>query len=629
MAHMNILSIEQISKTVQDEPLFSEISLGFEDTDRVGLIGSNGTGKSTFLRLISGQLEPDEGKISKNHGLRISVLEQIPTSPEGVSVSDFLYEDDSYRVSLLRRYHEHLESFSDELTDHKVLDELNELMEREGCWSIEHEYQSKLTELGITDLSADVSTLSGGMLKKAALARALASRPNFLILDEPTNHLDIETIEWLEQYLLNTQTAFLMVTHDRYILDAVCTRIIELDDQRIFSYDGSYSVFLEMRAQRITDQQRYQEKIANILRKEREWLSRGPKARTSKNRGRIDRAYELMDQQVSMSEDTLEFSSQDRRMGKKVLELQKIEKQYGDTTVVKEFSYSFSGGERIGIVGPNGSGKSTFLNMITGRIELSSGSIDRGINTVFGYYDQLSEHLDTTKTVLEYLEEIAERVTLPSGNVVSAARFLEQFNFPVRMHRVEISRLSGGERRRLYLISTLMRHPNFLILDEPTNDLDIDTMRKLEEYIQQFSGSLITVSHDRAFLDRTTDYLFVFDQTGKITGISGSYSDYRAFLKEQEKDTVTVPEVKNRKSKPVLRQKKGLSYREQKEFEQLEVDIDLLEEERRQLDELFCSGDVEVEVMISAQKRYQDIESLLEDHMERWEHLAAIADQES
>ncbi|MDA3940765.1 MAG: ABC-F family ATP-binding cassette domain-containing protein, partial [Spirochaetia bacterium] len=542
---MNLISIENLSKTVNDNPLFQNVTMGIDEGEKIGFIGPNGAGKSTLLHIIAGLLEQDEGNISKNNKLIISMLEQTPVIPKGITIKDFLYYGETPVIKLIAEYHKCLDEYSQsesktgEDRDHPVgarramLENLTEQMDKENGWEIENNYISFLSELKLEHPDQIMDNLSGGMKKKAALARALASKPNLLILDEPTNHLDIEIIEWLEKYLGNANFSFIMVTHDRYFLDSVCTGIMELDKGRIFKYPGNYSTFLERREIRLSTEQNEQARIKSILRRELEWLSRGPKARASKDKKRKMRIEVLMDKKVQKEQENTEFSSSSKRLGKKILELKNIEKSYDDKTIISPFSYKFKKGERIGIIGPNGSGKTTFLNIISGQISADNGKIETGLNTVIGYYDQLSDHLNEAAsknfTVLEYIQETADQITLEDGKIASAAKFLEMFNFPSRMHRTLISILSGGEKRRLFLIKTLIKNPNFLIFDEPTNDLDMDTMRRLEDYVLSFSGSLIVVSHDRAFLDRTTDFLFVFDGEGGVKGFTGNYSEYKNF----------------------------------------------------------------------------------------------------
>ena len=524
---MNLISIENLSKTVNDKPLFQDVTMGIDEGEKIGFIGPNGAGKSTLLHIISGLLEADMGNISRNNNLRISMLEQTPIIPERITIRDFLYKSESPVIKLIAEYHRCLENYNH--TESNVgagrdlpLQELTERMDKENGWEIENNYLSFLSELKLGNPEQIMDNLSGGMKKKAALARALASRPNLLILDEPTNHLDLEIIEWLEKYLATSNFSFIMVTHDRYFLDSVCKTILELDKGRIYKYPGNYSTFLERREIRLSTEQNEQARIKSILRRELEWLSRGPKARASKDKKRKMRIEDLMDKQNRKEHDSAEFSSSNRRLGKKILELKDISKTYKNNKVISSFSYKFKRGERIGIIGPNGSGKTTFLDIITGQIQGDSGEIEKGINTLFGYYDQLSDHLaraiTENLTVLEYIKETAEQITLEDNKSISAARFLEMFNFPSSTHRTHLDRLSGGEKRRLYLIKILITNPNFLILDEPTNDLDLDTMRRLEDYIISFGGTIIVVSHDRAFLDRTTDFLFIFDGEGGMFG---------------------------------------------------------------------------------------------------------------
>lgn len=695
---MNLISIENLSKTVKDEPLFEGVTIGIDEGARIGFLGANGTGKSTFLRLITGEMEADSGSISRNRSLRLSMLEQVPSFTPGTSIRSYLYEDPSPKVQLLNRYRRCLENFKDESAHNKKhseiskkeLELLSEQMELEGGWELEHNYLSFLSELKLNDPEQPMDQLSGGMRKKAALARALASEPNLLILDEPTNHLDIETIEWLERYLSRSgakgagsssgsvnSMGLIMVSHDRYILDAVCTHIFELDKQNIYSYVGNYSSFLEQRERRIAEMQKQQERIETILRRELEWLKQGPKARTSKDKGRKMRLQDLMEQRADAAEDSRDFTSSHRRLGKKVLELHEISKSYNAVPVVRPFGYTFKRGERIGIIGPNGSGKTTFLDMITGTVKPDSGSIDLGVNTVFGYFDQLSRPLqkDDEKTVLEYIEDFAERVKLGGANGqaksesdLSAAQFLELFSFPASMHRLPLKRLSGGEKRRLHLISILIRSPNFLLLDEPTNDLDLDTLRRLEDYILNFTGCVLIISHDRAFLDRTTDYLFVFgdasapDERGLIRGFTGNYSEYRqAFPASSKKESSGSTDGTSADKRPgggkgasggrggstdtassagrsmdrsseksaerKRREKTKLTFKEQREYEAIMTEIEALEAEKEQVEQSFSDPSADPESLPQRTARYAEIQQLLDEKIERWEYLASFAEE--
>ncbi len=663
---MNLISIENLSKTVNDNPLFQNVTMGIDDGEKIGFIGPNGAGKSTLLHILAGFIEADIGNISKNNNLRISMLEQTPVIPKGITVKDFLYKGETPVIKLIAEYHECLEDYNHpEVDDHDpvgagrdpglhgragsllptslpLLDKLTEKMDKENGWEIENNYLSFLSELKLDNPDQIMDDLSGGMKKKAALARALASKPNLLILDEPTNHLDIEIIEWLEKYLGNANFSFIMITHDRYFLDSVCTGIMELEKGRIYKYPGNYSTFLERREIRLSTEQNEQARIKSILRRELEWLSRGPKARASKDKKRKMRIEDLMDKKVQKEQENSEFSSSNRRLGKKILELTNIEKSYNNARVVSPFSYKFKKGERIGIIGPNGSGKTTFLNIISGRISSDSGKIEKGLNTEFGYYDQLSGHLneaaDKNFTVLEYIKETAEQITLEDGKVASAAKFLEMFNFPSKTHRIPLTKLSGGEKRRLYLIKILITNPNFLILDEPTNDLDLDTMRRLEDYVLSFSGTIIVVSHDRAFLDRTTDFLFVFDGKGGIKGFTGNYSEYREFTQIRRDLAYKVSTSgKNGKTEPrssrdvacnvsVIPQKRKLTYKEKQEFSNLEAEIDRLETEKIELEALFSNTGINPFEMEKNNRKYKIVTENIEIKITRWEELAELSD---
>ena len=609
---MNALSVYNVTKSVKDENLFSNVSFGLDVGEHIGIIGKNGTGKTTFLKLVAGVLEPDEGSITKNNSLRLAFLEQDVRFPEGCTLSNFLRLSDDPHVQLLVRY---------ENGEHDLLDRITEL----GAWDIEDRYKRYLSELGVNaDLNTGMEILSGGMQKKAAIARILAIEPNILLLDEPTNHLDIPAIEWLESQLNSSRNfTVIIVTHDRYFLDSICSRIMEIDRHKAYFYEGGYTQFLEGREQRINAFQKEQDRLATILRRELEWLHRGPQARTGKDSGRKQRIEEMLGQQTRAEEETRAFSSISRRMGKKILNLKNVSVSRGEREILSGFNLEFIKGQRFGVIGENGSGKSTLLEVLTGNLSPDSGEVDTGINTVFGYYDQMSMHLPLDKTPLEYLSEIGEQIVLSSDYVVTPARFLELFGFPSSFHRLPIRVLSGGERRRLYLLSTLVRNPNFLVLDEPTNDLDIDTLRRLEQYILDFNGCVISVSHDRAFLDRTCTELIIMPDAVRF---EGNYSDYHA---EQLKLKNNGPKVEdNRKNTKVERksgnQKKGLSFKEQREFEQLTQTIEELETEKNELEEFFSSGQIDTDG--SRQKRYQEITESLESSYFRWEELAERAE---
>ena len=609
---MNALSVYNVSKSVKDENLFSNVSFGLEAGEHIGIIGKNGTGKTTFLKLIAGQLEPDEGSITKNNSLRLAFLEQDVRFTDGCTLSGFLRLSDDPHVRLLVRYEE---------GEHTLLDRISEL----GIWDIEDRYKRYLNELGVTaELSAKMEILSGGMQKKAAIARILAIEPNILLLDEPTNHLDIPAIEWLENHLNSSQIfTIILVTHDRYFLDSICNRIMEIDRHKAYFYEGGYTQFLEGREQRINALQKEQDRLATILRRELEWLHRGPKARTGKDSGRKQRIEEMLGQQTRAEDESRAFSSISRRMGKKILNLKGVSVSRGNRVILSDFNLEFVKGQRFGVIGENGSGKSTLLEVLTGNLAPDSGEVDTGINTVFGYYDQMSMHLPLEKTPLEYLSEIGEQIVLSADYVVTPARFLELFGFPSSFHRLPIRVLSGGERRRLYLLSTIVRNPNFLVLDEPTNDLDIDTLRRLEQYILDFNGCVISVSHDRAFLDRTCTELIIMPQARRF---EGTYSDYHQEQLNTKNNSLKAVETKQntKVEKKSENQKKGLSFKEQREFEQLTQAIEDLETQKQELEDFFSSGHVDSDG--SRQKRYKEVTENLDSSYLRWEELAERAE---
>jgi ATPase components of ABC transporters with duplicated ATPase domains len=542
---MNIISILNLEKTVKDKPLFSGVTLGLENNEKVGIVGKNGCGKSTFLKTVFGLLPPDEGEVAVKNGLDMMMLEQNTLFPEGCTVGQFFYLAESRKIRLFREYSRALEN-----GDAGKAANLYPVAEKAGALDLEIKYESMLTELGLNNVQkTEMATLSGGELKKVAIARVLALTPDLMLLDEPTNHLDIKTIEYLENYLKQYNGAVIIVTHDRYILNSVCTTIWELDKAHFYRHPGSYESYLERREERIRMLEKEQERLKSILRRELIWLARGPQARTGKDKNRKDRIDEMLSEQRRVRDAAqTSFASYERRLGKKILTLENVSKSYDGRTLFKNFTYSFKKGDRIGIVGDNGSGKSTLLDIISGYTNPDEGVVDKGLNTVFGYYDQNGRNLKSDKTVLEFISDIGEHIHF-GGTLLSAARFLEIFGFPQSFHRTPVSLLSGGERRRLYLISKLVMNPNFLILDEPTNDLDLETMENLEEYISSFTGIVLIVSHDRAFLDCTTDTLLVLDWpgNGNITLYPGSYTDFRE-TKKPPRPKRSKPERWNGKS---------------------------------------------------------------------------------
>lgn len=606
---MNILSIENISKTVNDEPLFENVTLGVEEGEKIGIVGKNGEGKSTFLKVIMGILPPDEGKISKNNETDIVMLEQNISFSDETTIESFLLDSDSRKIKLLKQYELALKA-----NDNKTYERLLPLLEKDDIWSLEVNYKAHLSKLNVNaQYDRRLKTLSGGELKKVALARVLALNPRLLILDEPTNHLDIKTIEYLEEQLNSLAISVIVVTHDRYLLNDVCTTIWELDRKKIHRHPGSYEAYLERRAERIMMEQKEQDRLATILRRELKWLARGPQARTGKDKNRKERIENMLSSVHNVQDiKQNQFSSLERRLGKKILECDNI--SFKD--LFSSFSYQFKKGDKIGVVGDNGTGKSTLLDILTGHKEPTTGVVDIGVNTVFGYYDQLSRDLNTKKSALEFINDIAERIFTGEGEM-SSSQFLEYFGFPPTRQRTEVSVFSGGEKRRLYLISKLALNPNFLVLDEPTNDLDIKTMENLEQYISSFTGCCLIVSHDRAFLDCTCDYLFVIENN-KITLFAGSYTQYREKIKERVEEKIK-PVQENIKTK---REKKGLTWKEGKEKEELEKKMDSLNELIAKLEESF--SDIQANSLGSLQersKKYEEAKAELEKSEERYLEL--------
>lgn len=631
---MNAVSVYNVSKTLKDEALFNNVSFGLDVGERIGLVGKNGAGKSTFLKIVAGLIEPDSGEVTINNSCRVAYLEQDVHFPEGCTLEKFVLLGDDPHAKLLREFDE---------GNHDVFDKIESL----GLWSVQDKYRSYLSELDVHEpMDKMMSQLSGGTQKKAAIARILAIEPNILLLDEPTNHLDIPAIEWLEGKLSSSSSGYgtggftvILVTHDRYFLDRICTRTMEIDGRKAYFYDGGYTQFTEHKAERLNAMQKEQDRLATILRREVEWLHRGPKARTGKDSGRTQRIEEMRSQQTRKEEETRDFSSMVRRMGKKILELKKASAIRGGRTIVEDLSIEFTKGMRIGVIGPNGSGKSTLLDLITGRIAPSSGEVDTGLNTIFGYYDQKASTLPLGNTMLEYIEEIGQNITLADGYSVTPARFLELFGFPSSFHRLPIGILSGGEKRRLYLLATIVRNPNFLVLDEPTNDLDIDTLCRLEQYILDFQGCVVCVSHDRAFLDRTCNELIVMPQAVRF---EGDYSDYRRYEDEKQQERKQSQKntgMKNNGSNPAQQQKKQdnnlgqgngiqvkpkrkLTFKEQRELEGLPSSIEAMEGRKTQLEDFFSSG--KLDATGETTKEYEATLQQLETMYARWEELEGL-----
>ena len=604
--------------------MFENVFLALEEGEKTGIVGRNGAGKSTFLRCLMGLTALDEGTVSMKKGTEAVLLEQNVTYPEGTTLSGFLYLQQSRAVRMLADYQKALDEGNE-----KEYTRLSAIIEKEDLWDTERRYEAVLTELG-ESISPDtpMEMLSGGQQKKAAIARALAQKPDLLLLDEPTNHLDIRTIEYLESWIKSSSAAIIIVTHDRHILNECCSSIWELEGSRFYRHPGSFSAYLERKAERLRMDEIHEARRENILRRELEWLKRGPKARTGKDKGRKDRIDALIAGRPSSGTDKpRDFQTAERRLGKKILEIEDVSKSYDGHTLFSGFSFSFVKGQKIALIGDNGTGKSTLLDILSGRTEPDTGTVDKGQNTVFGYYDQLGRDLVSSKTVIEYTEEIGDRVMMGSGEEVSAARFLELFGFPVSMHRTPVGMLSGGERRRLYLITRLVRNPNFLLFDEPTNDLDIETMEKLEEYIVSFPGCAMISSHDRTFLDVTTDMTLSIEN-GSIVLFPGSYTEWKeSKAEEEEKQKQAKDTAAKAAPERQQREKKGLTYREMKEKEAIEEEIASLETLIASLEESFSTADAtELGTLQERSRKYDDAKALMEAKMERWMELEEKAE---
>lgn len=631
---MNVLSIENISKGYSDKTLFENVSLGIGDGDKIGLIGINGTGKSTLLKIIAGVETADTGKIIVGNRVSIEYLSQLPDFDESANVIEQVFKGSSPVMQLLREYEEAVEKLSESPEDtelQRALTNLNGKMDSMNAWQIESEAKTVLTKLGITDFKARIAELSGGQKKRIALASSLIMPSDLLILDEPTNHMDNDTISWLEQYLNKRKGALLMITHDRYFLDRVTNRIIELDNGSLYSYQGNYSIFLEKKLEREELEQANERKRQNILRKELAWIRRGAKARSTKQKARIQRFEELSSEGMEISSDKLEMNSVATRLGKKVVEIQNISKSLSGKRLIEDFSYIVVRDDRVGIVGPNGSGKSTLLNMIVGRLNPDSGNIDIGETVNIGYFSQENTELNEELRVIEYIKEIAEYVLLANGDRISASQMLEKFLFSPALQWTPISKLSGGERRRLYLLRVLMGAPNVLLLDEPTNDLDIQTLTILEDYLDDFSGAVIVVSHDRYFLDRVTDKIFAFEGKGIIKQYTGNYSDYIEEIKENAEDQVKEKPKQDKQDNKEEEKKKNkqlkFTFKEQKEYAEIDDNIEKVENQIADLETQIEGAASDYEVLQKLLGEKEQLENQLEYLMERWTYLNELAEE--
>ncbi|MGV2804395.1 ATP-binding cassette domain-containing protein [Clostridium perfringens] len=634
---MNLITLENISKSYSEKILANNVSLGINEGEKIGLIGVNGTGKSSFLKIVAGVEEPDEGTVTKGNRVRIEYLAQTPDYDDNATVLEQVFKGNSEEMRILREYEELLEKIDKgEVSgdDSERLIKLQGKIDALNLWDMESEAKNVLTKLGITNFEEKVGNLSGGQKKRIMLAAALITPCELLILDEPTNHLDNETISWLEEYLNSRKGALLMITHDRYFLDRVTNRILELDRGRLFSYDGNYSVFLEKKMERIAIEKASEEKRQNLMRKELAWVRRGAKARTTKQKARLQRFDELVNQEGFIENENIEISVMGTRLGKKIIEIEHLNKSFGDKKIVDDFNYIVLRSDRIGIVGPNGIGKSTLMGMIEGKVAPDSGEIIKGETVKIACFSQEDTHMHPEMRAIDYIKEAGEYLQTATGERITASQMCEKFLFDGTLQWTMIGMLSGGERRRLHLLRVLMEAPNVLLLDEPTNDLDIETLNRLEDYLDDFGGVVITVSHDRYFLDRICNKIFSYKGNGKIDIYTGNYGDY---LLSKEEDAVNNKEKevavdKNKKEPSVDKNKsKGkvlkFSFKEQREFETIDEEIMTLEEKIEELDSLMAKHASEYGRLQELMEEKAKVEEELAFKYERWEYLNELAAQ--
>lgn len=615
------LQVENLTKSFGDLVLFNGISFGIAEGQRIGLIAKNGSGKTTLLNILAGKEGYDEGKITFRRDLRVGYLEQSPKYPEELTVLEACFYHGNSTVELIKEYERCMET-----PGNPGMDELLVRMEHEKAWDYERRAKQILSQLKIRDFSQKIGHLSGGQLKRVALANILITEPDLLILDEPTNHLDLDMTEWLEEYLNRGSLSLLMVTHDRYFLDCVCSEIIEIDNRQLYSYKGNYSYYLEKRQERIEATNAEIARANNLYRTELEWMRRMPQARGHKARYREEAFYELEKVAKQRTYDAnVKLDVKASYIGSKIFESDHLCKHFGDLKILDDFSYIFARYEKMGIVGNNGTGKSTFIKILMGLEKPDSGTLDIGETVRFGYYSQEGLQFNEQMKVIDVITDIAEVIELGNGKRLTASQFLQHFLFTPETQHSYVYKLSGGERRRLYLCTVLMRNPNFLVLDEPTNDLDIVTLQVLEEYLQNFKGCVIVVSHDRYFMDKVVDHLLVFKGQGDIRDFPGNYSDYRDWKlakAEHEKEAAKPKEEKTQRVR--LNDKRRMTFKERKEFEQLEKEIAALEEEKKQIEEALCSGTLSVDELTEKSKRLPLLNDELDEKTMRWLELSVV-----
>jgi ABC transport system ATP-binding/permease protein len=621
---ISYLQADKIGRHIGDNLLFKNISLNINKDDKVALIAVNGAGKSSLLDILAGKERPDGGSLSLKRDLSIAYLQQTPYLEESNKIVDELFTSDSELVKVIREYEKCLLSGTPEM-----LQVMIQRMDDHKAWDYEVAVKQILFKLKLTDLNAVIGTLSGGQKKRVALAKVLVKDADLLFLDEPTNHLDLDMIEWLEEYLVKSNKTVFMVTHDRYFLERVCNVILELSDNELYRYEGNYEYFLEKKQSRDYSAKMNSEKAKNLLKSELEWMRRMPKARRHKAKSRIGSFYDLKEKAANRPEEkSININVNISRMGKKILEIRNVSKTFNDKTVIDNFTYLFNRFEKAGLIGRNGTGKTTLLNIITGLIQPDRGTVERGETVVFGYYKQEGIAFDDDMTVIDAVKKIAERVTISDGNILSITQFMNYFLFPPEKQYTLIRKLSGGEKRRLYLLTVLMKNPNFLILDEPTNDLDILTLNVLEEYLAVFKGCVIVVSHDRYFMDKVVDHIFENRGDGVIKDFPGNYTQFREMQDEMEKQSAAVRVSKNSNSDiasdpaPGREKKTGLTFKEKREFEALEGEIESLELEKAAIETEMSSGIINPDDLYAKSVRHGEILKKLDDKELRWLELS-------
>lgn len=621
---MNLISIENLSKAYSEKQLFKDINFGINDGDKIGLIGVNGTGKTTFLKIIAGIEEPDCGRVIKGNDVNIEYLHQDIDFDLELTVVEQVFKGNSKNIQLVRKYEEAIMNPS---TKSEEILRLTEKMDEANAWDLESEAKGVLTQLGITNFNEKIGSLSGGQRKRVALASALINPCELLILDEPTNHLDNTTIDWLEEYLSRRKGGLLMITHDRYFLDRVVNQIIELDNGSIYSYSGNYNYFLEKKLEREEIEAASERKRQSLLRKELAWMMRGARARSTKQKARIERFNDLNNRESELPNEKLDISVGGTRLGRKIIEINNIEKSFEGKKVIDDFSYVVLRDDRVGILGANGSGKSTLINIISGKLEPDKGTVDIGETVKIGVFAQENLNMDNNLRAIEFIKEGGEYIETSDGEKISASQMMERFLFPKELQWTPIGKLSGGEKRRLHLLRVLIEAPNVLLLDEPTNDLDIATLTVLEEYIEEFPGAVIIVSHDRYLLDKVVEKLFVFEESGKIVGYTGNYEYFKEIYKA-EKENNQIENKVEKKEKPKENNKSlKFSYNEQREWNEIDDIIAKLEDDIVKIDMKIEEYSTDYSKLQEFMAEKEKIEKTLEEKMERWLYLSELAEK--